>query len=166
MVVRLQPDEMKQPELYVMRVGYNMQAPLIFQPWNEFRITRSERFSDIWHRHLYCNRDDEFIQKTQEFVQTLIENPFVIDKKKKVGSDGSAQQRLYRNAELLAEYYKYVEFLPNAKESYKYEVKDFSQHANAKLIMLKQASFGDEQVIMFNEKEINEKITNFKKQIV
>lgn len=56
----------------------------------------------------------------------LIENPFVIDKKKKVGSDGSAQQRLYRNAELLAEYYKYVEFLPNGKESYKYEVKDFS----------------------------------------
>lgn len=29
--------------------------------------------------------------------------------------------------------------------------------------MLKQASFGDEQVVMFNEKEINEKITNFKK---
>lgn len=56
----------------------------------------------------------------------LIENPFVIDKKKKVGSDGSEQQRLYRNAELLAEYYKYVEFLPNGKESYKYEVKDFS----------------------------------------
>jgi hypothetical protein len=62
---------------------------------------------------------------------------------------------LYQNAELIAKYYKYVEILPpngsaDAKQNIKYVAKDFSLNQK----MLNSASFGDEHIIMFHEKEI------------
>ena len=62
---------------------------------------------------------------------------------------------MYKNAELLAKYFKYVGILPpnshaDSKPNIKYEAKDFSLNQR----LLNDASFGDEQIIMFKEKEI------------
>ena len=70
-------------------------------------------------------------------------------------------QRLYRNAELIAKYYKYIGIISNQGENYrlnyKYEPKDFTKASKTALDFLDGASLGDENIIMFNEKEISEK---------
>ena len=49
------------------------------------------------------------------------------------------------------------------KKNYKFEPKDFGQ--NSKTKMLGGAAMGDEQIIMFNEKEIQEKLNNLLRQV-
>lgn len=71
-----------------------------------------------------------------------------------------SQKRLFRSSELVAKYYKYVGILPQGKEdkpNIKYETKDFSQTSKGNLQLLNKASMGDEQIIMFNEKELQNK---------
>ena len=69
---------------------------------------------------------------------------------------GEIGKRLFRSTELVAKYYKYVGILPqDEKSNLKYEPKDFSQHSKGNNIrLLNKASMGDEQIIMFNEKEL------------
>ena len=85
--------------------------------------------------------------KTQYFIQKIRENPFVVSNSK-VGENHEtteSKRRLYRNAELIAKYYKYVDILPSKnskiqhnlgslaneqslpvhKKNYKFEPKDF-----------------------------------------
>jgi len=70
MIVKIQPDfkQDHQAELYVLMVGTNMSRPIILQPWNEFRIFRSQKYTDCFFRHLHCQRDDNFLLKTQYFI--------------------------------------------------------------------------------------------------
>ena len=36
------------------------------------------KFSECWYRHLHTTRDDEFLLKSQQFVNNIRESPFVI----------------------------------------------------------------------------------------
>lgn len=63
-------------------------------------------------------------------------------------NDSKDKHRLFRHGELIHKFYKYVGLMPDDES--KMNAKDFSE--NFKL--LKNASFGDEQIIMFREKEI------------
>jgi len=45
-----------------------MNHAIILQPWNEFRIFRSQKYSDCWFRHLHCDRNDKFLLMTQYFI--------------------------------------------------------------------------------------------------
>jgi hypothetical protein len=71
------------------------------------------------------------------------------------------EKRLFRSSELVAKYYKYVGILPQGKDdkpNIKYETKDFTQNSKGNsLQLLNKASMGDEQIIMFNEKELQNK---------
>ena len=102
-----------------------MHHPIILQPWTEFRIFRSQKYQECWFRHLHCERNDNFLLKTQYFIQKIRENPFVVSnnekgKKNEEGNPDSrdspeTKKRLYRNAELIAKFYKYVDILPSKK---------------------------------------------------
>ena len=93
------------------------------------------------------------------------------------------KRRVYRPAELIAKFYKYLGLLPRKlndqnqnnlgggvnqhlyKSNVKYEPNDFKHNAKVNLGLLNSAKFAEEQLIMFNEKEIQERILNIKQQI-
>ena len=90
-------------------------------------------------------------------------------------------RRLYKNAELVAKFYKYIGILQsrpqgagfaeqtqasNIKKNHLYEPKDFSQDSKQKLKLINDARLGDEQALMFNENEIKNKIENSQNQIL
>lgn len=120
MLVKLMSDQSNtaHPELYVLRVGSNIQNPIVLQPWTEFRIQRTKNYKDCFFRHLYCERSDDFLMKSQFFIQKLRDNPLVKVK-------GDPGKRLYRNAELIGKFYKYVGLLPEQENS-QFSPKDFS----------------------------------------
>jgi hypothetical protein len=77
-IIKLDSDKSDdKSELYVLRAGDCIDRPLILQTWNEFRINKRAKYSECWYRHLYCNRNEEFMLKTQNFIQEINENPFV-----------------------------------------------------------------------------------------
>lgn len=78
------------------------------------------------YRHLHCVRDEAFVAKTQYFIQQVHEQPFVLYKNSKGAKnvipkdeeEGEKvpefqQRRLYRQAELIAKFYRYVGLLPS-----------------------------------------------------
>ena len=95
-------------------------------------------------------------------------------------------RRLYKSAELIAKYYKNVGILArenqveeadaslksgeNSAQKNKngdkrprngnFEPRDFAQDAKSNLDLLGRASFGEEQTIMFHEKEIQQKLND------
>lgn len=152
---------------------------MILQKWEDFRIYKSVKFSECWYRHLHCERNKQFIDNTQRFIQKIREKAFY---KKESQSN---VRRLYKSAELIAKYYKNVGILarenqaeegPGADASLKsaeahknggkrprngnFEPRDFAQDAKANLDLLGRASFGEEQTIMFHEKEIQQKLND------
>mmetsp|Transcript_26272 Transcript_26272/g.40109 ORF Transcript_26272/g.40109 Transcript_26272/m.40109 type:complete len:106 (+) Transcript_26272:1718-2035(+) len=94
-----------------------------------------------------------------------MEKPFVTENSAgdgEVRQPGAKTRRLIRNAELIAKYYKYIEVLPKVGDSfkmnYKYETKDFAQNSKFNLGFLNNATLGDENILMFNEKDLTEKV--------
>lgn len=100
----------EQSELYVLRAGSTKQASVILQRWDDFRIYKSVKFSECWYRHLHCERDQQFIENTQRFIQKIREKPFF---KKEPNSN---TRRLYKSAELIAKYYKNVGILAREEQ--------------------------------------------------
>jgi hypothetical protein len=82
---------------------------------------------------LHCNRNDLFLKKTQNFIQKIRDKQYVSNEGTSNGEE--IKRRLYRNAELIAKYYRYVGLLVNDKKSVmwktniKYEPRDFSQES-------------------------------------
>ena len=167
LVVKLQTGvpEKKKDEVFIIRVGNNLDQGIVIQSWEEFRIYKTQKYNDCWFRHLYCDRDDEFLQKTQNFIQKMREKPFVTKKADPTQKESVDRRRLYRDAELISKYYKVVHILPqqnpDTRQSIKYDSKQFSTN----LSLLNNASFGDEQIIMFREKEIQSKIQQLQHQV-
>lgn len=64
LLVKLQEENQIEAELYVLRVGPSLNHPLVLQKWEEFRIFRTQRYSDCMYRHLHCVRDEAFLAKT------------------------------------------------------------------------------------------------------
>ena len=65
MVIKLQSEtNPANTELFILRVGTSLAAGVILQPWEEFRVYKSQRLQDCWFRHLYCDRTDLFLKKT------------------------------------------------------------------------------------------------------
>lgn len=94
-----------QSELYVLRAGSTKQEAVILQKWEDFRIYKSVKFSECWYRHLHCERNKQFIDNTQRFIQKIREKAFY---KKEQQTN---VRRLYTSAELIAKYYKNVGIL-------------------------------------------------------
>lgn len=42
--------------MYILSAGDSIHKPIFFMPWNEFRIVKSLKYTDMWYRHLHCNR--------------------------------------------------------------------------------------------------------------
>lgn len=70
----------KKDEVFIIRIGTSLDQGVVIQSWEEFRIYKAQKYNDCWFRHLYCDRDDEFLQKTQNFIQKVREKPFLIKK--------------------------------------------------------------------------------------
>lgn len=88
----------------------------------------------------------------------------------------SQQRRVYRNAELVAKFYKYIEVISskksnggsspkNVKKNYKFEPKDFTQVSKSTLDFINNCQLGEQQLIMFHEKEIQEKLKSLQNQV-
>ena len=79
MVVKIHSDvnATDKSELYVLRVGTDPNQPIILQSWQDFRLFRSQNYSDCWFRHLYCERNDDFLIKSQYFIKRITENPHI-----------------------------------------------------------------------------------------
>ena len=81
----------------------------------------------------------------------------------------------------MAKFYKFIKILPSEndgesnlatianqkyfKKNYKFEPKDFCQEHTRTLGLINDAHLGDEQALMLNENEINDRIENSKDQI-
>ena len=85
-------------ELYVIRTGDSNKFEMIIETWDEFLIYKYKNLSNCWFRHLYCNRDMIFLEKTQEFLQ-MIRNIQEIQSIKKNQSQNKKME------ELLNQYY-------------------------------------------------------------
>ena len=73
-----------------------------------------------------------------------------------------ARKRCYKSSELVGKYYKHLRILPQDVPNGKYDTKDFSQSSKGLNIkLLNNASMGDEQIIMFNEKELQNRFKAF-----
>ena len=82
LVVKLQtgvPEKIKD-EVHVIRVGNTLDHGIVLQSWEDFRVHKAQKYTDCWYRHLYCNRSDEFLQKTQMFVTKMLNKPYVTRK--------------------------------------------------------------------------------------
>lgn len=95
-------------------------------------------------------------------------------RKNQNGQSTESQIRPYRNAELVAKYYNAIGILIKNKDlpisvavkyDVSYEPKDFQQQYSSGLQLIDQAALGEEQVVMFKEKEIKEKLKNLQNQI-
>lgn len=187
--------ENNQSEIYILRAGDHLNRPLILQSWSDFRIIKRNKYEECWYRHLYCERNDEFMLKTQNFISKLNDFPFAITnpnqvirestkntlgetptiQKKQTGAEANPaapEKRIYKPAELVAKFYKYLGFLPSKqnkhykehieglyyKPNHKFEPKDFCQLNTANLGLHQDSTFGEEHVIMFNEKDIQQKL--------
>jgi hypothetical protein len=53
-----------QDEVFIVRVGKSFDQGIIIQSWEEFRVYKAIKYSDCWFRHLYCDRNDAFLEKT------------------------------------------------------------------------------------------------------
>ena len=157
--------------------------------------------------------------KCQNFIQKIRENPFANKKsvtmeknietgemkrrdsasvQTKMKSDQTVtlntKPRIFRPAELVSKFYKYVGLLPSKRQlnnidvsidnvdtppsfqdnpnnfksykaNFKYEPKDFSINSKVGLGLMMNASLGDEQIIMFDEKDIQLRMSNIKNQL-
>ena len=158
LVMKLQSDgdNFNKSELFVLRVGTSLSHPIVLQSWEEFRIHKNQKYQDCWFRHLYCDRDDKFLKKTQIFIQKIREEPY----KDTTATGKDNAKRLYRNAELVAKFYKFVGMIPSSdtnasvKQNFGYEPKDFCQDSKYNLQFNNSSSLSDEHIIMFDEKDI------------
>ena len=117
--VRLQSETIvNKTELFVLRVGPNLNNGVLFQPWEEFRIYAKLYLSICYFRHLKIKRDSKFLNKAQYFVQQIMQKPIVtideeLNKNASLRNKNKIDKRLYRNAELIAKFYKFIKILPN-----------------------------------------------------
>ena len=81
MVVNLQShDNPDKTDIYIFRVGnvvHNKARGIILEPWDDFRVYKNQNLQDCWYRPLYCERNDQFLQRTQNFVKKIREKPYV-----------------------------------------------------------------------------------------
>ena len=78
LVVRLVNEINEKSEVYIIRSGHNLDQAIIFQNWDEFRLFKSLKEWECCHRHLYIDRNDEFFNKTSQFIQNIRLKPFYI----------------------------------------------------------------------------------------
>jgi len=62
--MKLEIDDTGENELFILRVGSQLDQGIILQTWHEFRIYKDQKFTDCFYRHLHCNRDDDFLLNT------------------------------------------------------------------------------------------------------
>lgn len=55
-------------EMYILTAGDTVQNPIYFLPWNQFRIEKSLHYTDMWYRHLYVERSQDFMMKCENFI--------------------------------------------------------------------------------------------------
>lgn len=90
----------------------NQARGVILEPWEDFRIYKNQNLQDCWYRPLYYERNDLFLKKTQNFIKRIREKPFVVTR---IGP-GKTDKRLYKHAEVIAKFYKYIGVLPGENE--------------------------------------------------
>ena len=77
LIVKLQTDHKDaKNEIYVMRVGTDIDNGIILQTWDDFRIYKSAYLENCWFRHLYCERNDKFLSNSMKFVQRMRDKPY------------------------------------------------------------------------------------------
>jgi len=109
----------------------------------------------------------------------------------------NTKPRIFKSAELVAKFYKYVGLLPSKrllntdamfskmskdantsgrssshggnfkqyKANFKYEAKDFSINSKVPLGLMMDATLGDEEIIMFDERDIQTRLSNRQNQL-
>lgn len=82
--------------------------------WNDFKAHCHKNYFQSFYRHLYCERDSKFVEKSRFFVQKLMEEPRLECSK----TAAEVVYRLYRPAEMIAKYFKQVEIIPTTKTSF------------------------------------------------
>lgn len=94
-IVKLRDDNLQdKDEVFILKVGQSINRPIILQSWREFRVLKYQMYTDCWYRHLYCDRNPEWMLKVQYFIQKIRENPLIdvkeIGDKERMYSDTSS----------------------------------------------------------------------------
>ena len=66
-------------KLYVIR--YVQRQGIVLQNWNKFKVIKQHKFFECWHRHLHCKRNQDFLNRTQVFIQNLRDKAKTLNKK-------------------------------------------------------------------------------------
>jgi hypothetical protein len=56
-------------DIYVLQ-SYKKKE-VIFETWNEFKNKKDKNYTDIWYRHFYINRDENFLKGTEDFINRV-----------------------------------------------------------------------------------------------
>ena len=106
--------------LHVLRPAENFENGVLIETWEKFQRYKYKRFTDILHRHLYCDRstNSKFIKEVQRFLSKIQKEPHIRNSK--------GDYRIFKSSELAANFFLELGFLPECKEITSYTPKDFS----------------------------------------
>ena len=95
--------------LHVLRPAESIENGVLIETWEQFQKYKHKRFTDVLHRHLYCNRtfESKFVERIQEILENLKKEPYVKDSK--------GTNRIFKSSELAAHIYISLGFLPESK---------------------------------------------------
>mmetsp|Transcript_18360 Transcript_18360/g.17476 ORF Transcript_18360/g.17476 Transcript_18360/m.17476 type:complete len:209 (-) Transcript_18360:42-668(-) len=125
--------------------------------WSIFRIFKNNMYDGLFFRHLYCDRNDDMLDKLEKFLKIVYGNKYHISlgKLMKRGTTKETlEQRKFFCSELVAKALKEIGLLKTDYGSHKFYPSSFSQESD--LVLENNAQFGDELMITFDEKEIEQ----------
>jgi hypothetical protein len=67
-LVTLLNEANKKEELFVLKLGSSEHSKFVLLSWEDFRAFRIKKLKDVWFRHLYCMRDEQFVRDCELFI--------------------------------------------------------------------------------------------------
>ena len=56
-------------EIYILQIGDLKKQDVVLSKWSKLMTNPHFQNYDYYYRHLYCNRDDKFVDKSMEFIK-------------------------------------------------------------------------------------------------
>ena len=122
-------------------------------------------------RHLYCDRDEDFISTMEKFIKTVVGNSYslklkqLLFRKKSIAQDGEGiEDREFFCSELIAKAFKETGLLNTEQSSCQFMPSTFSKEGMKNFKLEQGARFGEELMITFDEEDIKIKKAIFEKE--
>ena len=139
----------------------NAERGVCFRTWNDF-VDNNTLYNQIFVRKLVCNRDKDFYDKFEEFLDQVQGNTYQLNlskilfgskSRKDSAINADLENRKFFCSELVAKGYKELGLLKTEKASSLFMPNDLSCMAQSPLILHNGAELKDDQIIIIKKKK-------------